>query len=317
MIEKAAEAGADAIKFQSYKARRLASRCSPAYWDLTKESSRSQFELFSRHDKFEVETFHTLAQYAAEKKIIFLTTPFDEIFVEALDDLLPAYKVASADITHFPLLKRIAGKGKPVILSVGAASLGDIDHAIRFLRQYGCRELALLHCVLNYPCPPHQANLRAIHSLHQTFPDVVIGYSDHVPPQAGLLQLHAAWMMGARIVEKHFTLDKSLPGNDHYHAMDPDDLRNFKRQQATLQVMLGDGTIGVSTTDGTARQFARRSLVAARHIHAGESLTEDMIAIKRPGTGIPPLQKEILLGARPLGDIEEDTILQWDMFLRF
>ena len=245
-----------------------------------------------------------------------MTTCFDETFVDELADVVPAFKVASADITHFPLLRHIAAKGKPVLLSVGAATVGEIDDAVRLLRRHGCCDIALLHCVLNYPCPPELANLSAIATLRRLFPDVVVGYSDHVPPLRGLLQLNVAWMLGARVVEKHFTLDKTLPGNDHYHAMDPEDLRGFRAAQAMLEVLVGNGRVGYSEAQAAGREFARRSLVAARAIRAGEPLGEDMIAVKRPGTGIGPMHLETLLGARALVDIPEDTVLQWDMFLR-
>jgi sialic acid synthase SpsE len=314
MIDEAAGAGADAIKFQSYKARRLASKNSPPYWDRTKEKSASQFELFLRYDRFDVEDYMKLANYAEKKRIAFLTTAFDEFFVDALADFLPAFKVASADITHYPLLKMIASKGKPIMLSVGAATAEEIRNAVRVLNTEGCKDIALLHCVLNYPCPPEKANLKAIRTLRQTFPDVVIGYSDHVPAGYGLLQLNVAWLMGARIVEKHFTLDKNLMGNDHYHAMDPDDLRSFIHQQEHLEKLLGTGQIGYTSTEESARKFARRSLVASRDISGGERVTEAMIAIKRPGTGLEPKDLEIIVGKRTLLDIPEDTILQWEMF---
>jgi sialic acid synthase SpsE len=315
MIDEAAGAGADAIKFQSYKAMRLASKHSPSYWDRTKEKSGSQFELFLRYDSFDVNDYVKLANYAEKQGITFLTTAFDEIFVEALADFLPAFKVASADITHYPLLKMIASKGKPVILSVGAATVEEIRSAVRVLRTKGCKDIALLHCVLNYPCPPERANLQAIRTLRESFPDVVVGYSDHVPAGYGLLQLNVAWLMGARMVEKHFTLDKNLTGNDHYHAMDPDDLRGFIQQQEHLEKLLGNGQIGYMSTEEPARKFARRSLVASRDIAAGELITEAMILIKRPGTGIEPKDLETLVGKRTLLDIPEDTILQWDMFV--
>ncbi len=316
MVDAAAEAGADAIKFQSYKAGTLASRYSPAYWDRSKEAASSQYELFQRYDGLDARDYRRLARRAAEKGIAFMTTCFDEGFVDELADVVPAFKVASADITHYPLLKRIASAGKPVLLSVGAATVGEIDEAVRLLRSHGCSEIALLHCVLNYPCPPEVANLSAISTLRQVFPEMVVGYSDHVPPLPGLLQLSTAWMLGARVVEKHFTLDKTLPGNDHYHAMDPEDLRAFRAQLDTLRLLLGDGQVGYKASQAQARQFARRSLVAARKLLVGQPVAEDMIAVKRPGTGIAPQHLDMLLGARPLVDIEEDAVLQWDMFLR-
>lgn len=314
MIRRAAEAKADAIKFQSYKARSLASRYSPAYWDRSKEPAESQYELFCRYDHFDTDDYRELAACASENGITFLTTPFDETFVDDLEEVLPAFKVASADITYHALLKKIASKQKPVILSTGAATLEEIGDAVTVLKSHGCPEIALLHCVLNYPCPPEWANLRAITTLKRTFPDVVVGYSDHVPAEFNLLTLNAAWMLGARIVEKHFTLDKTKPGNDHYHAMDPEDLGRFLEQQAYLEALMGSSSVGNLPNEEDARKFARRSLVAFRGIAAGQSLTRDMIAVKRPGTGISPQEIENLVGRRALVDIEEDTILQWNMF---
>jgi len=314
MIREAAGAGADAVKFQSYKARSLASRDSPAYWDRNQEPAGSQYELFSRYDHFDPDDYRELAMCAAENHITFLTTAFDEGFVDELDEVLPAFKVASADITHHPLLKKIASKQKPVLLSVGAATLEEIGEALTLLTANGCPQVALLHCILNYPCRPEFANLRAITALRRAFPEVVVGYSDHVPARFNLLQLSVAWALGARIVEKHFTLDKTKPGNDHYHAMDPEDLRLFRQQQGYVEDLLRAGAIGNSANDETARAFARRSLVASRRIAAGQTITPDMIAVKRPGTGIPPREMEPLMGKRASKDIEEDTVLQWDMF---
>lgn len=314
MIKGAAEAGADAIKFQSYKANSLASRHSPAYWDRNKEPADSQYELFSRYDHLDPDDYRELAKCAEENKITFLTTAFDEEFVDELEDILPAFKVASADITYHALLKKMASSQKPVILSDGAATVEEIREAISVLKTHGCPHIALLHCVLNYPCPPEFANLRAITTLKKTFPDVVVGYSDHVPARFNLLPLSIAWMLGARLVEKHFTLDKTRPGNDHYHAMDPEDLERFLQQQAYLEDLLGRGEVGPSANEEMARKFARRSLVASCRIMANQSVTRNMIAVKRPGIGISPQEIENLLGRRALVDIKEDEILQWDMF---
>jgi N-acetylneuraminate synthase len=314
MIQEAARCGADAVKFQCYKAGSLASRDSPAYWDRNEEPADSQYELFSRYDRFGPDDYRKLARCAAENRITFLTTAFDEAFADELGDLLPAFKVASADITHVPLLKRIASKRKPVLLSTGAATLEEIREALILLRSHGCPHVALLHCVLNYPCPPERANLRTIPALQRVFPEVVVGYSDHVPARFNLLQLNMAWMLGARIVEKHFTLDKTKPGNDHYHAMDPEDLRLFRQQQAYLENLLGSGALGDRASEELARRYARRSLVASRRVAAGQRVTREEIGVKRPGTGIPPKEMESLIGRCASRDIEEDTVFQWDMF---
>lgn len=315
MVEEAARAGADAIKFQSYKAETLASRFSPSYWDTTKEPTRSQYELFKKYDHLDVEDYRKLAEHARRCGLYFLSTPFDARFVDALAPLMPAVKVASADLTNHPLLRHIALHRKPVILSTGAATLGEIEEAVGLLQAEGVTQIALLHCVLSYPCRPEDANLGAITHLQAAFPDLIIGYSDHVPPAYGCAALTTAWLLGARILEKHFTLDKTKPGNDHYHAMDPEDIRQFRAQCDYVTSLLGEKRKRVFECEAEARRQARRSLVAARAIRAGECLTESDILIKRPGSGIDPRFLNVVLGACALRDIQDDEPLQWDMFI--
>lgn len=315
MVEEAAAAGADAIKFQSYKAETLASRFSPSYWDTTKEPTTSQYALFKKYDHFDVSEYETLAGHARRCGIHFLSTPFDTRFADALAPFVPAVKVASADLTNHPLLRHIARQGKPVILSVGASTLGEVDEAAGLLRAEGVGQIALLHCVLSYPCDPADANLAVISHLTAAFPDLVVGYSDHVPPAHGCAALTTAWLLGARILEKHFTLDKTKPGNDHYHAMDPADMREFRAQCEYATSLLGSGPKRVLACEDEARRQARRSLVAARPIPAGERVTAADLLVKRPGTGIDPRFLEVVAGATAIRDIQEDEILQWEMFL--
>lgn len=316
MVEEAARAGADAIKFQSYKAETLASKHSPSYWDLGAEPTKSQFELFKKYDSFGDVEYARLAAHAKECGIVFLSTPFDFHFADSLEPLMPGYKIASADLTNLPLLRHCAAKGKPMIVSVGASTSVEIERAIKEIRSTGNRQIALLHCVLSYPCKPEDANLRVISSLKELFPDCVVGYSDHVPPDHGCLALTEAWLLGARIIEKHFTLDKAKPGNDHYHAFDPDDIRHFRRQCEYATTLLGQATKEVLPCEQVARQQARRSLVAAKPIRKGQCITRDLIAIKRPGTGIPTEYLESLVDRCALRDIEGDELLSWDMFLQ-
>jgi N-acetylneuraminate synthase len=316
MIEEAAEAGADAIKFQSYKADTLASRHSPAYWDLTAESTRSQYELFKKYDSFGDAEYARLADHAKDCGIIFLSTPFDFHFADSLKNLMPCYKIASADLTNLPLVRHCALKGKPMIVSVGASTVADIERTVSEIHGTGNHQIALLHCVLSYPCKPEDANLRVITRLKEVFPSCVIGYSDHVPPAHGCLALTTAWLHGARILEKHFTLDKTRPGNDHYHAFDPDDIRNFRIQCDYVTSLVGQAQKEVLACEQAAHQQARRSLVAAKPIRQGQVVTRDMIAIKRPGTGIPSEYLESIINSRALRDIEDDEILKWEMFLQ-
>jgi sialic acid synthase SpsE len=314
MVDAAADAGADAIKFQSYKAETLASRHSPAYWDLNQEPTQSQFELFKKHDRFGDAEYQALARRAQQRGIHFMSTPFDRHFAEMLEPLMPAYKIASADLTNMPLLRQCASTGKPMVLSVGASEDEEIDEALQAVHDAGNDQVALLHCVLSYPCRADDAHLNSIGYLARRYPQVVVGYSDHVPPGPAMLAPFSAWLLGARIIEKHFTLDKSLPGNDHYHAMDPDDLRRFLETCAAAAVMIGADERRVWPCEEAARRQARRSLVAATTIRKGERATEAAIAIKRPGTGIPPASLDTLIGRAAVRDIDADEILAWDMF---
>ena len=314
MVEEAARAGADAIKFQSYKAETLAARNSPAYWDLASEPTRSQYELFKKYDRFDDADYERLARHAAACGIAFMSTPFDAHFVDVLEPWVPAYKIASADLTNLPLIERCAAKGKPMILSVGAAEDAEIDAALAAIRAIGNDRIALLHCVLSYPCRPEDAQLNSIRYLRHRYPELPIGYSDHVPPDAGMLVLISAWLLGAQIIEKHFTLDKSLPGNDHYHAMDPDDLRRFRENCRYVASLLGEEAHRVWPCEIEARRHARRSLVAAQPIRRGQVATEELITVKRPGTGIAPAAMQALIGRKALRDIDADEILQWEMF---
>lgn len=315
MVDAAALAGADMIKFQSYKAGTLASKNSPAYWDRSKEPADSQYALFKRHDALEIEDYQKLKIRCDEKGILFLTTPFDASFVDALDDLLLTYKIASADITNTVLLKGIAAKQKPVILSTGASFVGEIETAVNLLKGHGVPGIGLLHCILEYPTKPEHAHLQAMTHLAEIFPDVSIGWSDHVPPEHGCLSLLTAWMLGATILEKHFTLDKTSPGNDHYHAMDPDDILLFRKQQAHMQELLGSKQKTVFDCEQAARKHARRSLVATIRIPAKTPIEPHMLMPKRPGSGIAPKYLDLLIGKKPMIDIDQDQVLTWDAFL--
>ena len=314
MVREAASAGADAIKFQSYKADTLASRDSPAYWDLKSEPTTSQHALFSKYDAFGDEEYAELAAEASRAGIVFMSTPFDDHFVDSLEPLMPVYKLASADLTNIPLLERIARKGKPVILSTGASTMDEIEVAILLVRSHTDAPVALLHCVLSYPCSPADANLLVIESLRRRFPDVVVGYSDHVPPSESFRELTTAWLLGARILEKHFTLDKTLPGNDHYHAMDPEDIRAFRHECDQMNALLGESERRVFACEESARRQARRSLVSAQPIAAGTRVSPEMLIAKRPGTGIAPGDRDRLVGRIALSDIPEDQVLRWEMF---
>jgi N-acetylneuraminate synthase len=309
MIGEVARAGGQAVKFQTYKAAKLASRESAAYWDRSKEPAASQFELFQRYDRFGRREYEALARCCDKAGVDFLSTPFDTECVGWLAELVPAFKIASADLTHLPLLEAVAATGKPVVLSTGASTLEETRAAVRFLERAGSGEVAILHCVLSYPTAPADANLAVISALRAAFPDHVVGYSDHVPPDPRMRVLAAAYVLGARVIEKHYTFDKRRPGNDHYHAMDEADLRAAVNEFAALRELLGRGEKRVLEAEQAARLHARRSLVAARDLPAGHVLAAGDLEIKRPGTGIPPQELPGVIGRALARAVRADQVL--------
>ena len=312
-IDRAADVGIDCAKFQSYKANTIVAKNSPAYWDTSKEPAKTQYELFLRYDHFGEPEYRALSEYAHLKGMDFTSTPFDYESADYLFDLVDFYKISSSDLSNFPFLRHIAVKGKPVCLSVGASYLSETDEAVRILRKAGCKDLALLHCVLSYPTSPENANLRVIETLRKVFPDVKVGFSDHVAPDDSMMTLSAAYLLGAEIIEKHFTLDKSLSGNDHYHAGDPEDFRKAICNFRWIDAVLGSSEKTVLSCEETPRREARRSLVLKRSMNKGEHIRPEDLIPKRPGTGISPQYVELVIGRTVRRNLEEDTILTWDM----
>ena len=313
LIELAKEGGADGAKFQSYKADTLASKHSPAYWDTSKESTRSQHELFQKYDNFEPADYAALAEHAKRCGIDFLSTPFDDAAVDYLQPLVPFYKIASADITNTPLLRRVARTGKPVVLSTGASNMDEIRWSVRTLHDAGATDVVLLHCILNYPCENRNAHVRMITGLAEAFPDYLIGYSDHTVPDPDMTALAVAYSLGAVVLEKHFTHDKTLPGNDHYHAMDVHDLRRFVERMGTIADILGETEAkSPIATEEISRLNARRSIVLARAVRAGQALTEADLTYKRPGTGVGPQDWDRVIGMTVNKDLDDDHVLTWD-----
>tara|TARA_B100000886_G_scaffold303860_1_gene234730 strand:+ start:5175 stop:6248 length:1074 start_codon:yes stop_codon:yes gene_type:complete len=313
LIDLAKEGGADAAKFQTYKAEKLASKNSPAYWDTKKEETKSQFQLFKKYDTFEKSDYIELHNYSKSKNIDFLSTPFDLESIDFLDQLVPFFKVASADINNLPFLRKIASKSKPVLISTGASNIIEIDYAIKTLKKNGCNNIGIMHCILNYPTKDENACLEMIKHLKKNYPDYLIGYSDHTLPDKNMLSLVTAFLNGAIIIEKHFTFDKNLPGNDHYHAMDKNDLKNFISLATKSKKLLGPRTIkDYIPAEEISRKNARRSIVAAKCIRKGHIIKEEDIICKRPGTGISPIHWDEIIGMKTINNIEDDKLLSWD-----
>lgn len=318
LVDAAARGGAHAAKFQTYTADKLAARTtSPAYWDTSKEPTKSQYELFSRYGTMQPDDYAALAAHCADRGVVFLSTPFDLDAVEMLEPLMPVVKVASADLTNVPLQRRIRATGKPVIMSVGASTHDEIQAAVERMLGPGddapVPSLTLLHCVLNYPTPHAAAQLGQIRTLQQTFGDIAaIGYSDHVRPNddGTMPSLEIAVTLGAVVIEKHFTDDKQLPGNDHYHSMDEHDLAAFVARLAEYRTLWGGSSLELGT-QSAAISHARRRVVAARAIGAGTVLeATDLIAL-RSNVGIEIAQWDSVLGRRTAVDVAEGEPLEW------
>jgi N-acetylneuraminate synthase len=311
LVDVAVDAGADAVKFQAFKAERLVCAAAPkARYQLERTSqTESQLEMLRRLE-LSIEQLAELFAYCRERAILFLCTPFDETSADALDTLgVAAFKIPSGEVTNLPLLAHVACKDKPMLLSTGMSNLGEVDAAVRTVREAGNDALALLHCVSNYPAAPEEANLRAMHTMRAAF-QTPVGYSDHT---AGTTVALAAVALGAAIIEKHVTLTRTLPGPDHHASLEPQELAQLVQGIRTVEAALGHGRKEPTASELDTAAIARKSLIAAEDIAAGTRLTERSITIKRPGTGLPPSMLEHVVGSTAAVDIPADTLLTMEM----
>jgi len=312
LVDKVGNAGADAVKFQVFKAENVVIQNAEKakYQKETTGSEESQYEMIK---KFELtgDDFKELADYARKKGVIFLASPFDKDSVDLLDEIgVPAFKVASGEITNFPLLKYMAKKGKPIILSTGMATLGEVEEALRVIRDEGIQDVVLLHCVTSYPAKLKSVNLRAMQTLKCAF-KLPIGFSDHT---IGIIVPIAAVALGAVLIEKHFTLDRTLPGPDHKASLEPHELKRMVRAIRNVEVALGNGIKRLTKDEEEIKKVARRSIVAKVDIPKGSIINLNFIDLKRPGTGIPPKYIDIILGRKAKKNIKKDDVLNWDMW---
>lgn len=315
LIKDCKDGGAHAAKFQSYKADKLASKgSSPSYWDTSKEPCTSQHELFQKYDGFDEKEYQELKSYCDKVGIDFMSTPFDLEAVDYLNDLVSAFKIASADITNIPLLRKVAKTKKPIILSTGASLPYEIQKALDTLKEAGAQDLCLLHCVLNYPTPEEKAQLGSMVMLKKMFGhDCAIGYSDHVPPtkDGRLHALELATTMGAIILEKHFTYDKTQPGNDHYHSMDKEDLLAFSKKLQEIRNLFGEAKVKDISGEMSARRNARRRVVTKMAIPKGSTIEEkDLIAL-RADKGLEVILWDSIVGKKASRDLPSDTAIEW------
>lgn len=315
MMKEAKSAGADAVKFQTYKAETLTLQDSPGSWDRNDIAVNTMYELFKMYDHFEEKEYIELAEYAKQIKVEFMSTPFDIQSVDYLNQLVNVYKISSSDITNIPLLKRVASKNKPIIMSVGASDLDEIFAAINIIRRENKHELTLLHCVLEYPTPYDHANLNKIVSLNKEFPNMIIGYSDHTKPDEEMQVLKTAYLMGAKVIEKHFTLDKNIKQkNDHFHSMNCKDLRRLKEGLEFIKSIQGEATLKCLDSELETRNSVRRSAISSYDLKKGDILSENMVILKRPGNGMSYEEIRQYFGKRIRYDLKKDVVLKKEDF---
>jgi len=314
LIHMAAMAGADAVKFQTYKAATMTTKTAPRYWDpkLDTDSGGSQYDTFARLDDLPKEFYFEMRRLSDKLGIVFSSTPFNLDDVEFLSEVgMDFFKISSSDITYHQLIRTVAKKKKPIILSTGAASIGEIEEAVRIIYSEGNEDIILQHCILSYPCNDEDANLFKMIKLQQIFPEIPVGYSDHT---LGTIIPIVAVSMGARTIEKHYTVDKSLPDSpDHALSVDPSELKEMVTNIRRIEKSKGIFVNGYYKAEEKAYLYARKSIVAKVDIKKGTNITEDMLICKRPGTGIYPKFMELLVGRIAKIDIREDTIITLEM----
>jgi N-acetylneuraminate synthase len=317
LIDAAVEAGADTVKFQTFKAEKIVIKAaSKARYQIENTGGDElQFDMLKKFELSKSEHMDLFA-YCKEKGIIFMSTPFDEESADMLDNLgMSIFKIPSGEITNKSLIQHIASKIKNIILSTGMSYLGEVEKAVNWINEAWSKlenkpRLTLLHCVSSYPAAIEDTNLLAMKTMVKAF-GLPVGYSDHTP---GIEIPVAAVAMGASIIEKHFTLDRNMPGPDHKASLEPDELKAMVRSIRNIESAFGDGVKRPMKNEEDTRSISRRSLVTTRDIRTGEIISSNDIAIKRPGNGIPPEFKEIIIGMQAKHDISADTVIRWEDF---
>lgn len=310
LIDIAVEAGADAVKFQTFKSENLVSS-NLENADYVKKNigkKLTQSEMIKSLE-LKYEEFKELKNYCDKKGIIFLSTPHSFDAIDFLEDLVPAYKFGSGDITNMPALKHAAKKGKPIILSTGMSTLNEVKFAIDAIKSEGNNQIITLHCTTDYPCPIKEVNLRAMITMQKEL-DCLVGYSDHT---SGIITPIVATALGAVIIEKHFTIDKNLPGPDHKASLEPDELKRMVNKIRETEEILGSYEKKPTKSEEKIMNLVRKSIVAIKEIEKGTIINKNMIAVKRPGVGVSPSQIDKIIGKKAKRTIAKDEIFQADM----
>lgn len=315
LVDAAVEAGVDAVKFQTFKADKLATATAErANYQIASTDERlSQLEML-KNLELPSDSFKELCAYCKIKGILFLSTPFDEESADMLSNLgMGIFKIPSGEITNRPLIQHIAAKGKNIILSTGMSFLGEVEKAIGWIREsWNQMEakpyLILMHCVSSYPADTEDTNLSAMHTMSRAF-NLPVGYSDHT---MGIEIPIAAVAMGACAIEKHFTLSKDMNGPDHKASLEPEELKQMVQALRKVEIALGDGVKRPVKNEEEIRGIARKSLIALKDIKRGDVIRNDMVGIKRPGTGIPPEFKEMIIGMTAGREVKADALIKWE-----
>ena len=308
LIDKAAEAGADAVKFQSFKAESLVTKTAKKaeYQETTTGKAENQFQMIKKLE-LDYEKHGELMNYCQEKGIMFLSSPFDLDSIDLLHKLeLEIFKIPSGEITNLPYLRKIGKLKKKVILSTGMSTLGDIEQALDILRENGTDDITVLHCNTEYPTPMKDVNLNAMNTIRDAF-KVEVGYSDHT---LGIEIPIAAVALGATIIEKHFTLDKTMEGPDHRASLEPNELKAMVTAIRNIENAMGDGVKELTESESKNIKIARKSIVASQNIKKGEIFTEENLGIKRPGDGISPMSWDQVIGKIAKQDFKEDEKIE-------
>jgi N-acetylneuraminate synthase/N,N'-diacetyllegionaminate synthase len=311
LVDAAATAGVDAVKFQTFTAERLAIQAAPkaAYQLHTTDAGESQLDML-RQLELGREAHGELMAHCRRRGVLFMSSPFDEDSADFLDALgVIVFKVPSGELTNLSLLAHMARKGKPLIVSTGMSRLDEVERAVQAIRGVGNRQLVLLHCVSNYPAEPADVNLRAMQTMRASF-GVPIGYSDHTNGTEVAL---AAVALGACVLEKHFTLDRDLPGPDQRASLEPEELAALVRGVRLVESALGHGRKEPAPSEAQTAAAVRKSVVAARDIPGGSLLTEDCLTVKRPGTGLAPQTRSQLIGRVAKQNIPAGSLMSWDL----
>jgi N,N'-diacetyllegionaminate synthase len=308
MIDAASEAGADAVKFQSFKAEKLATKyASKANYQMnTTGCQESQFDMLKKLE-LDYDNHRVLIEYCKSKNLMFLSSPFDLESIDLLNSLgMEIFKIPSGEVENTPYLKKIASLNKKIILSTGMCNLSDIEFALDTLRSNGATDISILHCNTEYPTPMRDVNLKAMNTIKEAF-KVEVGYSDHTN---GIEVSIAAVAMGATILEKHFTLDKNMSGPDHKASLNTEELKKLVNSIRNIEQALGDGIKKPSVSESKNSVIARKSIIASKNIKLGEVFTEDNLTVKRPGCGISPKVWEEVLGKKAKQDYIEDELIE-------